>query len=530
MADIIIPQGGATTPVTLPTQDLQINLDNAPKAEEITVPENTPVELDLDLDLNLPEAPKNDDRLKTEDQKNSEVIEAPVVETPVIEAPVTEVPAVESPVVEPVVEPAIVQPETWDLPTGQASLQPTTNEIATSEPVVEVKAEEIVTPIIEPIPEVIPEKVEPVIEPEVKEIVEQPIEAQPSSTIETIPSSSEIVWWNPPEASSLKEDIKMINELEGNTNAGWLAPEAVILPQPTPVEAPKTFDLDAMLGNPIASPAPTESPLVKGENERGFVAETTQPVMPMPPMVTATPTIIPAFTIPTTTTQVPVQAVTQVTIPKKNKGVKVMLFTLLFVALGFATFFILKTMYPIEFGNMFGGQTQMHASEVTTGTELTGTELTWTELTWTELTWTEIPSDQISGTADTGTHESAGDSAFWALNDLGTPTTELPKDNIGRLTDYVTQGEAFLTQGKTLGNNTMTKYGLYISKKAAAFLEKIANGEEISNLSGYFAQFDQYLMQLNDLAEQTTEQTVSPTPSTDGSQEIPTDTSTTPSN
>lgn len=112
MADIIIPQGGATTPVTLPTQDLQINLDNAPKAEEITVPENTPVELDLDLDLNLPEAPKNDDRLKTEDQKNSEVIEAPVVETPVIEAPVTEVPAVESPVVEPVVEPAIVQPET----------------------------------------------------------------------------------------------------------------------------------------------------------------------------------------------------------------------------------------------------------------------------------------------------------------------------------------------------------------------------------------------------------------------------------
>jgi len=42
----------------------------------------------------------------------------------------------------------------------------------------------------------------------------------------------------------------------------------------------------------------------------------------------------------------------------------------------------------------------------------------------------------------------------------------------------------------------MVKYGLYISKKATAFLEDIANGKEINNLSGYFAQFDQYIKQL----------------------------------
>ena len=54
----------------------------------------------------------------------------------------------------------------------------------------------------------------------------------------------------------------------------------------------------------------------------------------------------------------------------------------MFIALGFTTFFILKTMYPVEFGNIFsGGQTNMHASEAITETELTGIELTGTELT-----------------------------------------------------------------------------------------------------------------------------------------------------
>jgi hypothetical protein len=76
----------------------------------------------------------------------------------------------------------------------------------------------------------------------------------------------------------------------------------------------------------------------------------------MPPMPAAAPTPVqmPAFTIPTTTTQVPVQAVPQVKIPKKNASVKALMFVVLFVALGFTTFFILKTMYPIEFNNMFG--------------------------------------------------------------------------------------------------------------------------------------------------------------------------------
>lgn len=141
------------------------------------------------------------------------------------------------------------------------------------------------------------------------------------------------------------------------------------------------------------------------------VKPTPQVTMEMPPQVMPQPTIMPVmppmFTIPTPTTQVPVQAVPKITIPqKKNAGVKALMFVVLFVALGFTTFFILKTMYPIEFGNIFGGgQTQMHASEAVTGTEITGTGITGTE-----ITGTETPIEQTSGIIDTGTgaHESAG--------------------------------------------------------------------------------------------------------------------------
>lgn len=78
----------------------------------------------------------------------------------------------------------------------------------------------------------------------------------------------------------------------------------------------------------------------------------------------------------------------------------------------------------------------------------------------------------------------------------------------------------------------MIKYGLYISRKAITFLEKIATGEQINNLSGYFAQFDQYLVELKTLAEQmtgtaSTPEVLSPTPLTNDGSGMTTDTGTT---
>ncbi len=433
-----------TTPTTPPAQDLQINLDEAPKTEPTTwnlQPETNTSELDLDLDLNLPEAPKNDDRLKTEDQKNAE---------PVAEVKQEEV----------------------------------------LQPIPEVKAEAIVpqgeipVPIMEPIPELVTEVKQP--EAKVEEVVEEKTEPSKVVEDEPIPATA---------PAELKEDMKIISELEWNKSAGGLAPEAIVAPQPAPVEASKTFDLDAMLGGPIMWMPQSGAPVI--ETAQSAPQATIE--MPTPMQKVTDTSVPPVFTIPTITAfipknegQVPVQAVSQITIPqKKNTSVKALMFVVLFVALGFTTFFILKTMYPIEFGNIFGGgQTQMHASEAVTGTELTGTELTGTELTGTELT----------GTTDTGT---TVDNGFWELNDLTTTTTVPEQTDLSRLTDYVTQGNDFLAQGKTMNNNTVIKYGLYISKKATSFLEKIANGEQINNLSGYFAQFDQYITALKVLVGQT---------------------------
>lgn len=92
---------------------------------------------------------------------------------------------------------------------------------------------------------------------------------------------------------------------------------------------------------------------------------------------------------------------------------------------------------------------------------------------------------------------------------MGVPTIEAPiQSDVSRLTDYITQGNKFLEEGKTMRNNTIIKYGLYISKKATTFLEQIANGEQINNLSGYFAQFDKYLVQLKELTGQSPDTTV----------------------
>jgi len=503
-----------TTPVIPAAQDLQINLAEVTEQSEGIPQGGTPKietpELNLDLDLNLSDAPKDDDRLKTEDQKNNEVVTTPVVElteqsegipqggtvveTPVeqkIEEIVVPEPIAETPVVEPVVTEPIIETPAPEV-VVETPVEEKVEEIGVPEPVVEVIAE---TPVVEPV------VTEPIVEPIVTEPIVETQVVEETQTPATIIESEPIT---AADAKDLKDDMTMINELEWHASAGGLAPEAIVAPQSTPAAAATTFDLDAMLGTPVA---PVQQTI-----------EQKTDILQMP-SVTAAPIEAPVFTLPTTTTQVPVQVIMQTNI-SKNKSVKTLLFTVMFAALGFTTFFILKTMYPVEFGSMFGGQTTMHASEITTGTELT-----WTEITGTDLSGLILPTDQISGTLDTGTgtHESAitTDNAFGALNDLGTTTTPPVKDDISRLTDYVTQGNNFLAQGKTVNNNTVIKYGLYISKKATTFLEDIANGKEINNLSGYFAQFDQYIEQLNVLVGETPpteaiptapETPVSPTP------------------
>lgn len=126
----------------------------------------------------------------------------------------------------------------------------------------------------------------------------------------------------------------------------------------TPVEAPKTFDLDTMLG----TPPPSTTPAPINEISAEPIAQATPTpveISTMPNIMTmpedATTQVPPsAFTILTTQPQVSAQAIPQITIPaKKTSGVKTLLFVVLFAALGFTTYFIVQTMYPLETGKLF---------------------------------------------------------------------------------------------------------------------------------------------------------------------------------
>jgi hypothetical protein len=481
MADTTTPATsvGNTTPVVPSPNDLQINLEeNTQKIEKqpsTSEPLPSP-DINLDLDLNLPEAPKNDDRLKTEDQKNREA-EIPTKENTPAENIPTEIPQAK-------IEDMFVPiPET-----------------ITPEPMKESSATEQVTK-------------------QQQEIQENEISTTITEEITSDPHKE------------LADDMKIIDELNMHESAGGLSPEAKgeVTPKPI-IETPKTFDLDAMLGT--STPTTTTAPIIENisnttkEDIKEIPAEITktETLQPEIPSLQATGTtevaIMPTFTLPTTTATIPSAIIgttvqPDIALHNKTKGVKTLLFVLLFAALGFTTYFILKTMYPVEFENMFGGETQIHASEEVTGdNEMTGMELTGTGLTGMEFTGT---SEEMSGI----------DNGFWELNDLETVVEEpiIPQDNISKLTDYASKWEELLAKGKTLGNNTVIKYGLYISKKSTDLLQKIANDEQIDNLSGYFAQFDQYIAQLETILNPVVENTIEETPTMD---EISTPSSETP--
>ena len=213
-----------TTPVIPAAQDLQINLAEVTEQSEGIPQGGTPKietpELNLDLDLNLSDAPKDDDRLKTEDQKNNEVVTTPVVElteqsegipqggtvveTPVeqkIEEIVVPEPIAETPVVEPVVTEPIIETPAPEV-VVETPVEEKVEEIGVPEPVVEVIAE---TPVVEPV------VTEPIVEPIVTEPIVETQVVEETQTPATIIESEPIT---AADAKDLKDDMTMINELE----------------------------------------------------------------------------------------------------------------------------------------------------------------------------------------------------------------------------------------------------------------------------------------------------------------------------
>ncbi len=310
----------------------------------------------------------------------------------------------------------------------------------------------------------------------------------PEIAIPTTPENSQTVSVNsespvnPLESSSLTNDMKIIADLESHTSWTQTTPTEPSISSPmSPIESPVSptpqtgFDLDAMLWTPtIAAPVPPiESP------------ET-----PVPPVTSQESSVVDSqkFSVP--------NSQTLSTSPSPTKSIKILAFVALFIALWFVTYFIIKTMYPLGFNST-------PAITILTGTELTGTELTGTELTGVDMSGTVIETlltgEIASGDISAQTHESAPDSNFQDLENL-TTTADTTDTILSKLTTYSTQGKTYLAQGRQVNNQTLVKYGLYISKKADQFTTKIESWEEISNLSWYFAQFDQYLAQLQSIA------------------------------
>ncbi|MEI7919331.1 MAG: hypothetical protein WCH65_03890 [bacterium] len=386
-----IPQTTAATPIP-PAQDLQINLEeatptpsqNTETTSETSPKETIPSDLNLDLDLDLPEAPKNDDRLKAEDQKNTKKEAAPVVETPAIVEPVIEnIPVIEE------TAPVIAEPVIENIPVIEETAPVIAEPVIENIPVIEETAPVIAEPVIENIPvieETAPVIVEPVIEniPVIEEAVPVVETLQPATTVETEQTTTA--------STELQNDMNMISELESHPSAGGLSPEAIVAPQAAaPVQQPKTFNLDEMFSTPPQPVETVQQPVPTPMETQTPTITPPQPVEQAVAPIQQQPT--PPFMIPTTPVapQAPIQNIEPIAIPAKNTSVKILLFGIVFAALGFATFFILKTMYPIEFANMFGGTGNQAIVQDLSNTEITGDMLSGSDLlSGTEVTGTDM--------------------------------------------------------------------------------------------------------------------------------------------
>jgi len=298
-----------------------------------------------------------------------------------------------------------------------------------------------------------------------------------------------------------------------------LAEEAKIDTNPKPtIETPNTFDLDAMLDTPTSTSNKQIQYVSDKKNKEELLFQNTTPstreqkqeIQQTTPNITTeqittennlpkssdthsqTSSVLPAFTIPPTTTiegSPPIH--TQPHSVAKNTGVKTLLFVVLFVALGFTTYFILQTMYPVEFANMFNKNTieQIHFSD----------EIDEDILDEDIINEENEHEDNIEAGEDA--HESAPN--FGELNDLFPQEDTHEETNVlSRLTDYVNEGKKYRDIGETLNNTTLRKYGQYVHKKALEFMEKIAKGEEIDTLQSNFAQFDTFIKQMEQELEE----------------------------
>jgi hypothetical protein len=186
-----------------------------------------------------------------------------------------------------------------------------------------------------------------------------------------------------------------------------------------------------------------------------------------------------------------------------------------------AWFFILKTMYPIQFGatdwwpvadtgttaqivDIPPQDSTIPPTDIMFTWDTTDTENTWTinELTWNilDISWNIQDHNITTWQWD----------PFQVLDNIQTQDEIKKQATIDSLKDFANKWQYYLDLWKQKWIKDMLKYWVYLTGKANIFVNQIENWEilDISSLDSNLAQFSVYLQKLQDLenAPNTTSQ------------------------
>ena len=156
--------------------------------------------------------------------------------------------------------------------------------------------------------------------------------------------------------------------------------------------------------------------------------------------------------------------------------------------------FMFKTMYPIEFQKLMWSNTTQTTNEITSENAMIAeNSLNSGNTSWTaeESLFENSSLENYHSAADTGWN-----SDFNAYEDIEkTMDNQATKD---KLQIYINEWKKYLVLGKKANDKNMTKYGLFLYKKASTLLLDIENWNQITTdeLNKQLADFESYLQKL----------------------------------
>lgn len=217
------------------------------------------------------------------------------------------------------------------------------------------------------------------------------------------------------------------------------------------------------------------------------------------------------------------ETTTQVKNTWEHKKHLIMIIAIVLVCL-IVGFFVLKTMYPVQFGttNEWSWNNIESNTPVTEPFQETTPPVEEPILSWETITntWTTDQNINISTwdmgniSWDMGDHNANPSDPFEALDDLQTTDEQKKQTTIDSLKDFVSKWQYYLDLWKQNKISDMMKYWTLLKGKSNTFITQIENWEilDISSLDWYLAQASWYLQNLQELenASNTTAQEPNP--------------------